>query len=329
MSNPDFDADESQSGSDTDESSSGPHADEVAGIYDDLLATYRTEWAYRGHRSLHLAYYDEDHDEPGAASMNTMRVLSEAAGIDGSDRVLNIGCGAGEDSVWNAQAHGATVIGVNISEAQLKLARENAREHGVEELTSFRYDDFQTLETVADDAVDVVWGLEALSHSPDRAQALSTARRVLAADGRIAFTDLFVRDDAGGLSAADRDRIDGIDDALGLRLGSIGDFEAALADASFENVVVRDLTDGVRTATGRRQSFARVAHPVGRLLGALGIVSETQLDGLQASARIHELVEASTLGYYLVTADRGDHDENDGSDEIAGHNDADRSDGTA
>jgi len=319
MSNPDLDADEPRRDPDA-EQASDLDTDEVAEIYDDLLATYRTEWAYRGHRSLHLGYYDEAHDDPGAASMNTMRVLSEAAGIDGADRVLNIGCGAGEDSVWNAQAYGATVIGVNISETQLELARENAREHGVEELTSFRYDDFQTLETVADGAVDVVWGLEALSHSPDRAQALATARRVLAADGRVAFTDLFVRDDAGGLSAADRDRIDGIDDALGLRLGSIGDFEAALSDASFGNVVVRDLTDGIRTATGRRQSFARVAHPVGRLLGALGLVSETQLDGLQASARIHELVEAGVLGYYLITADRGSRDETagtNGSDETA------------
>jgi len=278
--------------------------EEVADIYDELLATYKVEWAYRGHRSLHLAYYDDDHDEPGEASMNTMRVLSEAADVDSADRVLNIGCGAGEDSIWNARAHDATVIGVNISETQLELARENAREHGVADRTEFRYDDFQTLSTVPDDSVDLVWGLEALAHSPDRPQALAAARRVLDEGGRVAFTDLFVRDGAAP-SATDREHIGTIEEGLGLRLGSIDGFEAALADAGFENVSVRDLTDGIRPGLADRKQFASIAHPVGRLLSAVGIASETQLDGLEASARVHDLVEKGVLGYYLITADRG------------------------
>ena len=288
--------------------------EEVADIYDELLATYRVEWAYRGHRSLHLAYYDDDHDDPAEASMNTMRVLSEAADVDGTDRVLNIGCGAGEDSIWNARAHDATVIGVNISETQLDLARENAREHGVTDRTEFRYDDFQTLETVADGSVDLVWGLEALAHSPDKPQALAAARRVLDDGGRVAFTDLFVR--AGATpSAADSEQIATIEEGLGLRLGAIDGFEAALADAGFQNVEVRDLTDGIRPGLEDRKQFASVAHPVGRLLGAIGIASEAQLDGLEASARVHDLVEDGVLGYYLITADRSPSD-GDGGDSV-------------
>jgi len=166
--------------------------DEVARIYDELLATYEREWDYRGHRSLHLSYYDDDHEEPGSAAMNTMRVLSEAAEITAEDRVLNIGCGAGEDAVWNARAHGAHVIGVNISESQLEMARENAREHDVADLTDFRYDDFHELSTVEDGSVTVVWGLEALSHSPDLDRVFEQVDRVLTPDGRVAFTDLFL-----------------------------------------------------------------------------------------------------------------------------------------
>lgn len=277
--------------------------DEVAAIYDDLLATYKREWEYRGHRSLHLAYYDDDHDEPGPAAMNTMRVLSEAAGVSGEDRILNIGCGAGEDSVWNARAYGAEVVGVNISEAQLDIARENAREHDVTDLTEFRYDDLHDLDTVADDSVDLVWGLEALSHSHDRELALRQARRVLVADGRVAFTDLFVRPDE--VPAEDADDIRVIDDALGLRLGPIATFEDALVATGFENVTVRDLTDGIRPCTERRNSFSRIAHPVGRLLASLGVVSDRQVGAFRANRLIHRLVEDGTLGYYLVTADRG------------------------
>ena len=275
--------------------------DEVAGIYDELLKTYSKQWEHEGHRSLHLGYYDEDHDEPAEAAINTMRILSEAANVTESDRVLNIGCGAGEDSVWNARAHGATVLGVNISENQLELARENAREHGVEELTTFRYDDFHELGTVEDGSVDLVWGLEAVSHSQDRRQVLDQARRVLAEGGRVAFTDLFVRTVP---SDRERDRIDQINDALGLRLGRIDEFEETLSAVGFENVTVRELTDGILPCTKRRRQFSRIAHPVGRVLGVFGVVSETQVGAFRASSNIHELAESGTLGYYLVTADR-------------------------
>lgn len=277
--------------------------DEVADIYDELLKTYKTEWEYRGHRSLHLSYYDEDHDEPGQAAINTMRVLSEAADIDSTDRILNIGCGAGEDSVWNARAYGATVTGVNISETQLELARENAREHGVEELTSFNYDDFQTLETIEDDSYDVVWGLEALSHSPDLSRALGAARRVLREGGRVAFTDIFTTSPVESLSADEKARIERINSAMGLRLGSIEQFEKTLEETGFENIEIENLTDGIRTCTERRYKFARVGHPVGRLLSVFGLVSSTQLGGLKASAEIHKLIEADVIGYYLITAD--------------------------
>ncbi|MXR52154.1 methyltransferase domain-containing protein [Halovenus sp. WSH3] len=284
-------------------SNSDLDTDEVAAIYDELLKTYRTEWEYRGHRSLHLSYYDDEHDEPAEAAMNTMRVLSEAAGIDGSEHILNIGCGAGEDSVWNARAYGAEVTGVNISETQLGLARENAAEHGVTERTRFNYDDFHDLDTIEDDSVDVVWGLEALSHSSDRARALAAANRVLRSDGRVAFTDLFLTGAGEGLSAAERERVETINDALGLRIGAIDEFERTLSAAGFEGIRIDDLTDGIKPCTERRRSFARIAHPVGRLLSVVGVVSETQLDSFRASAEIDRLIDAGVLGYYLVTAD--------------------------
>jgi len=274
--------------------------DEVASIYDELLRTYKREWEHQGHRSLHLEYYDDDHSEPGEASINTMRVLSEAANITDEDRVLNIGCGAGEDSVWNARAHGATVIGVNISESQLELARENAREHDVEELTTFQYDDFHELSTVEDNSIDVVWGLEALSHSPDVRQVLSQAKRVLVNDGRVAFTDLFVH---SALSSVDEERLRDINDGLGVRVNTLENLVDALEECEFQNIETREITDGIRKCTERRHKFSRVAHPFYNIGSKLGVASGTQADALKASSAMHRLVESGTLGYYIVTAD--------------------------
>lgn len=272
--------------------------EEVAGIYDDLVDTYELEWNRRGHRSLHLEYYDEEHQEPGAASINTMRLLSEAAGIGAGERVLVVGCGAGEDVVWNARAHEATVTGVDISERLLDLARENARAHGVDDQVSFARDDFHELSTIADDSMDVVWGLEAFSHSPDRRRVLEQAHRVLVADGRVAVADIFLR------GPTDDNRVREIEDALGLHLGPIASFEEALGETGFGTVAVEDATDGIRPCTARRRRFARPAHLLGRILGPLGVLSKTQLDAFRASSLLHELVEEDLVGYYVVTAER-------------------------
>lgn len=274
--------------------------EDVSTIYEDLVDTYEFAWSRQGHRSLHLEYYDEDHTEPGEAAINTMRVLSAAIGVEAGDRVLNVGCGAGEDAVWNARAHDATVVGVDIGERQLELARENARIHDLGDSIEFRRDDFQTLETV-EETFDVYWALEALSHSPDRPRALERAWAVLEPEGRFGATDIFLHE------AGSDERVRTVEDALGLRLGTIDSFEQDLAAAGFENVTVRDLTAGIEPCTERRRRFARVVVPVGRALRKLRIrrFSATQLDAMRASSLIHELVTEDVLGYYAVTADRG------------------------
>ncbi|MFC7073149.1 SAM-dependent methyltransferase [Halovenus rubra] len=280
--------------------------DEVAAIYDELLKTYEKQWEYQGHRSLHLGYYDDDHDEPGPAAMNTMRILSDAADISNGDRVLNIGCGAGEDSVWNARAHDATVVGINISEAQLELAREHASNHGVEEETEFRYDDFHKLETIADTSIDVVWGLEALSHSSDRQKALAQAQRVLVDDGRVAFTDIFLRPNAGPLSDEQKSQLKQINDALGIRVGPITLFEKALETTGYGNIEIRNMSGGVLQSTKRRSRFSKVASPVGRVLDTLGKESPVQVEAFEAHSNIHNFVKNGVIGYYLITAEASD-----------------------
>jgi cyclopropane fatty-acyl-phospholipid synthase-like methyltransferase len=287
-----------------------PAAAEVAAIYDDLIETYELEWDRRGHRSLHLAYYDEAHDDPAAAAVNAVRVLADAAGVEPDDRVLNVGCGAGEGSVVLASEYGATVEGIDVGESQLAIAREYATDHGVADQTTFAVDDLHDLDTVEADSVDVYWALEALSHATDLPAALDQARRVLTADGRLAVADLFTRE--SDLSAATRDRLGTIDEALGVRIGSIEELETAFADAGFENVAVRDGTEGIRPSTKRRRRFARFITPLGGILTSIGYFSQTQVDAMEASVAMHDLVADDVLGYFVVTADAPADEDADG-----------------
>ncbi len=284
--------------------SSATDPDEIAAIYDELIDTYEAEWEKQGHRSLHLEYYDEEHEEPGPAAINTMRQLAERADISNTDRVLNIGCGVGEDSVWNARAYGATVIGINISEQQLELARENAAGHGVDDRTEFRYDDFHTLETIADNSIDVVWGLEAVSHAHNRETVLKQCKRVLVPGGRVVLSDLFFHESADMTTY--QEDIDRINDGLGLSLGAIDSFRETLEAVGFTSINTSDETEPIRPSLDRRHKFARIAHPVGRVLSFANVFSDTQLGVFKGNSLIRKLVEKGVLGYYFVTAELSD-----------------------
>lgn len=288
--------------------------DDVAAVYEDLHATYEWMWDQYGHRSIHLGYYDEDADEPEAAAENAIRVLADAAGIDPDDRVLNIGCGAGEDATWVARERGASVVGVNISESQLALARDDARERGLDDRIDYRRDDFHELATVDDDSVDVVWGLEALSHANDDRRVLDQARRVLVDDGRLAIAGLFRRSGGedggvdeggnGGLSESDERRLRRAHDGLGVRFDPIADLEAAATDLGFRNVTVRDATDAIRPSVKNRYRFSLLAYPASRLLRPLGFLTDSHVAMYRSSYHVHKLVQSDALGYYVVTADR-------------------------
>lgn len=281
----------------------GTDSDATSAVYDELQDAHEAMWDQQGHRSLHYGYYDDDHDEPAAAVENTTRILATLADIRADDRVLNIGCGAGAESIWVATERGAEVVGVDINDALLESAREQARETGVEESVTFRTDDFRELATVDDDSVDVVWGLEALCHARDVDTVLEQVARVLAPGGRLVAGDLFQRqrDLSGGESA----RMGRVEDGFGVSISRIDTVESALEMAGFTDISIRDVTEAVRPSVRRRGITGLVNYPVQRLRGLLGDGgSGRELALYRASYDVYRLVGDGALGYYIITANR-------------------------
>lgn len=270
-------------------------------MYNELTDTYRRMWDTYDHQSIHSGYFDDDHDDIGAAAKNMTRIVAEAAGIDAETRVLDIGCGAGGDPVWLAENRGATVVGVNISEPHLDIAREHAWSNDVEESVTFRYDDFHELSTIDDDSVDVVWGLEALCHSRDDEKVLEEVQRVLADGGRIVAADWFVR--PGALSPSQRRRLRKTDAALKQQTSALEEFETLLSDLGFRNVHVEDITDGVKPSAKYRYRLSFVAYPMNKLLSVLGKATDSHVAVARSSYHMYKLLQNEVTGFYIVTAD--------------------------
>ncbi len=109
--------------------------------------------------------------------------------------VLDLGCGAGMDSLLAARRVGPTgrVIGVDMTGPMVEKARANAREAGVGNV-EFRQGEADRL-PVADASVDVLISNGVFNLCPDKPKVLAEVFRVLRPGGRLQMADILLKED--------------------------------------------------------------------------------------------------------------------------------------
>jgi len=108
------------------------------------------------------------------------------------ERVVDVGCGAGIDSLIAAKMVGPTgsVVGVDMTPAMLNKARQSGQEAGLDN-AEFRQGFGEAL-PVPNGWADVVLSNGVLNLFPDKAVALSEMVRVLKPGGRLQLADILV-----------------------------------------------------------------------------------------------------------------------------------------
>ena len=113
--------------------------------------------------------------------------------IKPGERVVDIGCGAGIDSLIAANMVGPSgqVIGVDMTPAMLRKARQAAAEAGLDNV-KFREGYGEEL-PVADEWADVLISNGVLNLMPDKDAGLNEMARVLKPNGRLQIGDILVQ----------------------------------------------------------------------------------------------------------------------------------------
>lgn len=122
------------------------HYDLDGGIYDLFLDR---------DKQYSCAYFQHPGMTLEEAQLAKKRHIAAKLRIEPGMRVLDIGCGWGGMGLTLAEETGAEVVGVTLSEEQLKVAQRRAEERGLSGQVEFRLQDYRTLKENFDRIVSV------------------------------------------------------------------------------------------------------------------------------------------------------------------------------
>jgi SAM-dependent methyltransferase len=119
--------------------------------------------------------------------------LAEAAGIEPSARVLDLGCGIGGPARYLAGKFGCQVTGVDLSPVFIDTATYLTARCGLADRVTFQVGDALHL-PFEDAAFDAVFLQHVAMNLSDRSALYAEVRRILAPGGRFAIYDLVLRE---------------------------------------------------------------------------------------------------------------------------------------
>jgi len=163
---------------------------DIADYYNQTLVHYKKWWKLDAALSVHYGMWDENTRNLAEALVNTNRILTELAGINSGERILDAGCGVGGSAFFLAREKKARVSGITLSEKQIEYARQKNEELGFTSLVDFKLEDY-TNTSFKSSTFDLIWAIESLTSAPDKKRFATEAFRILKPNGKLIIADYF------------------------------------------------------------------------------------------------------------------------------------------
>lgn len=162
------------------------------------------------------------------------------ASLKKGETVVDLGAGAGFDAFLAAVKVGPTgkVIGVDMTEAMVQKARDNARKGNFANV-EFRLGDIENL-PVDDNSVDVIISNCVINLTPDKTKTFQEAYRVLKLGGRIMVSDVVLIKPLPDKIKNDKELLAGCVSGAVLK----SEYLNLIGNAGFKNITINKETPG-------------------------------------------------------------------------------------
>jgi len=165
--------------------------EEIGDYYNTTQIHYEQWWNLKEGLALHYGIWEKHTKNFTESLLNTNQVLMDICNIGNQDRVLDAGCGVGGSAFYMHQKVGAEVVGVTLSENQVKYATDLSKSKKINDKVSFFLMDY-TKTTFETESFDVIWACESVSSARDKVEFITEAFRLLKKGGKLILSDCFL-----------------------------------------------------------------------------------------------------------------------------------------
>jgi len=268
----------------------------IVTYYNAAELDYRLVWHLGSQMAMHFGYWDSSTKTLAAALQRENQILAEWARIGRSDCVLDAGCGVGGSAIYLGRKIGCRVLGITLSESQVRTAKRNAARAKVSDLVDFELRDFVATGLPAA-SFDVVWAVESVCHAEKKMDFLREAHRILRSGGRLIIADGFaIKNELSGDEAAlMRSWLEGW---AVPSIDTVEQFRSDIRAAGFQVAREQDATDNVLPSSRR---LFRLAHLrfLDYLLYALRLRSKAAHGNVIAARNQYLAVRQGLCGYHI------------------------------
>jgi cyclopropane fatty-acyl-phospholipid synthase-like methyltransferase len=255
--------------------------DSVQWVYNLGRAVYNLGSRKRKTHSVHYGVWLEDTKSMVDALLNVDILAGKALDLRSDDLLLDAGCGIGGTSVFVASNYGCRVVGINVSDLQLRQARAYARKARVDHLVKFMKMDY-TRTKFEDASFTKVAGIESICYAREKRRFVDEAFRVLKVGGRLVVIDAFLK---RAVKSA-KEEADLAAFYRGWKVPSLvtaEEFEEQLGSAGFDQIRYADLTGGTIPTAKVIYNMTLPLYPLSILLNRLNPSADNLLGHVKAS----------------------------------------------
>jgi cyclopropane fatty-acyl-phospholipid synthase-like methyltransferase len=255
-------------------------------------------WQYMLGKNFHWGLFKSDSDTLEVATTNLIDAMAASIDLSFDSKLLDVGCGIGEPSLYLHEIFGCEIQGFSNSEAVVDEANTRAHQHGVGAKVKFFVKDALN-NGFEEDTFDFVWLME-MSHLIENKNSLiRESIRPLKKGGTIILCDLmFRRNFTAKEITLNKDKLRILDMSFGkAKIESFESYRKIFSTLGLEDVNFRDISREVIRTLYFWESNVRINY------SEINIhISTDEIQNFLSSCEIlREFYESGVLGYGIIS----------------------------